>query len=399
MSVRSCGGPRRAKKSSFAFSWPVSASARGRVSRPERAATSESAIAMRFARALGSRRISREARSISARLRAAVALSIQPDSTARFRVAGVLQRSGTSDDNLFFIPLAAAQEAFRQRDRLSAVAVRLKDPADMTDVIARFTAIRDCSCTGSIRVCAAGAEPAARKPTTATAIQVTPFMPYDRLSSASSMSRRAIFLAAALLIFSGTVAASVLVARPAPAQRLVRPVPPRRTLRLPATLPRRTITLPILMYHRIGRIGPELASITQRLSVTPGEFAAQMRWLKRNNFHAVTQEQAFAALERGATLPSRPIMITFDDGYRDVLFNAAPVLKRLRMRATAYVITSRISGADVSFLSWAMLHALEQDGIEIGSHTVHHAEIPSLSDPAGLQELILDILDSGMIDL
>ena len=64
------------------------------------------------------------------------------------------------------------------------------------------------------------------------------------------------------------------------------------------------------------------------------------------------------------------------------------MLKRLGMHATAYVITGRISGLDVSFLSWAQLHALEQDGIEIGSHTVHHTEIPGLSDPTALQELI-----------
>jgi peptidoglycan/xylan/chitin deacetylase (PgdA/CDA1 family) len=81
-------------------------------------------------------------------------------------------------------------------------------------------------------------------------------------------------------------------------------------------------------------------------------------------------------------------MITFDDGYRDVLRNAAPTLKRLAMPATAYVITSRISNGDVSFLSWPQLHALEQSGVEIGSHTMHHSELPSLSDPAALQELI-----------
>ena len=96
---------------------------------------------MGSARALGSRRTSRAARSISARLRAAVAWSIQPDWTAR------------------------------------------------------FTATRACSWTGSIRFSAAAAEPAARRPAKATAIQATPFMPCNRLSTFSSMSRRAIIVA------------------------------------------------------------------------------------------------------------------------------------------------------------------------------------------------------------
>ena len=159
-------------------------------------------------------------------------------------------------------------------------------------------------------------------------------------------------------------------------------------LALPAQLPARTLHVPILMYHRIDKLRPSLASITRSLTVDPGDFAAEMRWLAAHGFHTITQAQLFAALERGRRLPARPVMITFDDGYRDVLVNAAPVLRRLGMRATAYVITGRISNGDVSFLSWAQLHALEQSGVEIGSHTVHHAELPGLSDPAALQELI-----------
>jgi peptidoglycan/xylan/chitin deacetylase (PgdA/CDA1 family) len=157
---------------------------------------------------------------------------------------------------------------------------------------------------------------------------------------------------------------------------------------LPATLPARTLAVPILMYHRIDVLRPSLPAITRSLTVAPADFAAQMRWLAAHGYHAVTQQQLFAALEHGARLPAKPILITFDDGYRDVLANAAPVLRRLGLPATAYVITSRISGSDVSFLSWAQLHALEQDGVEIGSHTVHHAELPQLTDPAALQELI-----------
>lgn len=160
------------------------------------------------------------------------------------------------------------------------------------------------------------------------------------------------------------------------------------TLTLPATLPARTISVPILMYHRIDVLRPTLPAITRSLTVAPGDFARQMRWLAGHGYHAISQTQLFEALERGRRLPAKPIVITFDDGYRDVLVNAAPVLRRLGMKATAYVITSRISNGDVSFLTWPELHELEQDGIEIGSHTVHHAELPGLSDPAALQELI-----------
>jgi peptidoglycan/xylan/chitin deacetylase (PgdA/CDA1 family) len=113
-----------------------------------------------------------------------------------------------------------------------------------------------------------------------------------------------------------------------------------------------------------------------------------MRWLHSHGFHAVSQSQLFAALERGAPLPRQPVMITFDDGYRDVLANAAPVLAGLHMPATAYVITSRISGRDPSFLTWNDLVKLEHDDITVGSHTVHHLELPGLTDRVAMRELV-----------
>jgi peptidoglycan/xylan/chitin deacetylase (PgdA/CDA1 family) len=177
----------------------------------------------------------------------------------------------------------------------------------------------------------------------------------------------------------------------APVHRGARPpvvtVAPTR-LTLPPVLPSRTLSVPILMYHRIDVVKPTLPAITQRLTVDPSDFAAQMRWLEVHGYHTLAQAQLFRALEHGARMPSKPIVITFDDGYRDIFGKAMPILRRLRMRATAYVITSRISGPDVSFLTWPQLHSLERSGIEIGSHTVHHTELPSLSDPEAQQELI-----------
>ena len=151
--------------------------------------------------------------------------------------------------------------------------------------------------------------------------------------------------------------------------------------------PNRKLSLPILMYHRVDVLRRTLPAITQRLTVSPADFAAQMRWLRAHKFQAVTQRRVFEALEHGASLPRKPIMITFDDGYRDVLGKASPVLEQLRMPATAYVITDRISAGDPSFLTWGNLHALEGRGICIGSHTVSHRELTLLSDTAAVAEL------------
>ncbi|HEU5215994.1 MAG TPA: polysaccharide deacetylase family protein [Gaiellaceae bacterium] len=144
-------------------------------------------------------------------------------------------------------------------------------------------------------------------------------------------------------------------------------------------LPSRRLTVPILMYHRIGRL-PRVGDRYPGLTVQSRVFAEQMEWLARHGFHAVSERQLFDALEWGRpALPSRPVVITFDDGYRDVLWNAEPILHRLHMPATVFVITDRISGRDSSFLTWKNLTDLERDGFAIGSHSVNHRDLTTLS--------------------
>jgi peptidoglycan/xylan/chitin deacetylase (PgdA/CDA1 family) len=158
-------------------------------------------------------------------------------------------------------------------------------------------------------------------------------------------------------------------------------------LRLPDPLPSRTIDLPILMYHRIGPIPAGIPAVTRTLTVTPEDFASQMEWLRSHGYHAVSQLQAYRALEEGKPLPAKPVMITFDDGYRDVLWHAAPVLHRLHMPATEYVITGRVSNGDPSFLTWPQLVRLERLGVTIGSHTVTHQDLVLMPASRALAEL------------
>jgi peptidoglycan/xylan/chitin deacetylase (PgdA/CDA1 family) len=149
----------------------------------------------------------------------------------------------------------------------------------------------------------------------------------------------------------------------------------------------RTLRIPILMYHRIDRANPALPSVTQRLTVRPSAFASQIRWLKVHGYETLTESRLYAALVKGGPLPRRPVVITFDDGYSDVLTYAAPVLQRFGMRAISYAITGRVSGPDPSFLTWGQLERLERAGVEIGSHTVSHVPLTGLATSSARTEL------------
>ena len=153
-------------------------------------------------------------------------------------------------------------------------------------------------------------------------------------------------------------------------------------------LAHRQVELPILMYHRINVTTSSTPAASRGLTVHPADFGRQMRWLKGHRFRTVTQREVVEALFYGRPLGPRPILITFDDGYRDVYFRASPVLHRLGLVATAYVVSGRISAGDPSFLTWGMLRALEARGIEIGSHTVRHRDLTQLSTRDAFAELL-----------
>jgi peptidoglycan/xylan/chitin deacetylase (PgdA/CDA1 family) len=187
-------------------------------------------------------------------------------------------------------------------------------------------------------------------------------------------------LAVAALVLAGSGAYGTAAAAP----RTTR-APSR--LHLPSPLPSRTVDVPILMYHRIDKADGTLPEITRSLTVDPRTFKLQMLWLARHGRHTITQRQLFDALMHGARLPRRPVMITFDDGYADVYEKAMPTLYRLGMHATSYVITDRISGGDPAFVTWRMLRGFERHGVEIGSHTVSHLDLTSLSEFQAMSQL------------
>jgi len=159
-------------------------------------------------------------------------------------------------------------------------------------------------------------------------------------------------------------------------------------LRFPSPLPTRQRVVPILMYHRVDYVTASTPAATKALTVSPGDFEHQMKWLKGHGYHTIAQRSLWNALMCGSDLPRKPIVVTFDDGYRDVYRYASPVIERLEMHATSYLITERISGADRSFLSWRQVRRFEKRGVEIGSHTVSHASLTSLSDTGALAELV-----------
>jgi len=141
-------------------------------------------------------------------------------------------------------------------------------------------------------------------------------------------------------------------------------------VRLAAPLNRRHPRTRILTYHNVGLSKHEM-------NVTPSDFGAQMEWLKKN--HSVIRLDQVPTQSEG-------IAITFDDGYRDNLVNAAPILHALGLPATVFMVAGLAgkllrdddSGDAARLMTWDELREIESLGISIGSHTVTHCRLASV---------------------
>jgi peptidoglycan/xylan/chitin deacetylase (PgdA/CDA1 family) len=142
----------------------------------------------------------------------------------------------------------------------------------------------------------------------------------------------------------------------------------------------------ILMYHSISNDADD------RLAVTPEQFAAEMQFLNVQQFQVVTLEEACMRLGSASDF-ARTIVLTFDDGYRDFLTNAVPVLERCRFPATLFIVTQesqaqwRRSGGTKPLLSREEIREIKARGFSLGSHTVTHPDLTSLDEGKLNQEL------------
>ena len=137
----------------------------------------------------------------------------------------------------------------------------------------------------------------------------------------------------------------------------------------------RQIGVPILMYHYIST-PPEDADIyRQDLSVSPEHFRSQMQYLADHGYHVVSLYDVNQALRWGTPLPANPVVLTFDDGYRDAFTQAFPVLEEFGYTATFFVITARLDEGHPDYITWTQAETMAAAGMSIESHTKEHPNL------------------------
>lgn len=150
----------------------------------------------------------------------------------------------------------------------------------------------------------------------------------------------------------------------------------------------RTLIVPILMYHYISVPPADAGRVRRDLSVTPENLRAHLQMLRAEGYESISLEQLVLALQVGQPLPSRPVIITFDDGYRDNYTEAFRILREEGMTGTFFVITKMLDQERPEYLSWDMVIEMHQAGMEIGSHSYEHVDLAGRSEDYLVYQLL-----------
>jgi GT2 family glycosyltransferase/peptidoglycan/xylan/chitin deacetylase (PgdA/CDA1 family) len=144
--------------------------------------------------------------------------------------------------------------------------------------------------------------------------------------------------------------------------------------------------LPVLLYHHVG---PPRPGMNPELSISPGTFERQVRWLARSGFTSVSCADWLAWRREARPFAENAFIMTFDDGYADLVSYALPVLRRYGFGATVFVVTGEIGGVNHwdRRAGWGELPLMNADeirrwaasGIEFGSHSRSHRDLTLLS--------------------
>jgi glycosyltransferase involved in cell wall biosynthesis/peptidoglycan/xylan/chitin deacetylase (PgdA/CDA1 family) len=150
--------------------------------------------------------------------------------------------------------------------------------------------------------------------------------------------------------------------------------------------------LPVLLYHGVGPVEP---GAYPELTIDPGKFEQQVSWLQRNGYRTIRTGDWLAWCLEGKSLPPKPVLLTFDDAYADLVDYAFPVLQAHGFTADVFVVTGQVGGHNswdqkdgsprLPCMSADQIRYWAGQGMEFGAHSRSHADLTTLS-AAALEE-------------
>lgn len=135
--------------------------------------------------------------------------------------------------------------------------------------------------------------------------------------------------------------------------------------------------VPILMYHQVKDLLPTASLDDFTWTVSPVSLDAQLGYLAEKGYVTISLDQLLDGFAGKAALPAKPVVLTFDDGWKTQYTNALPLLKKRNQTATFYVVSTYMGYG--AYFDWTMTEAVRDAGMTIAGHTLDHSDLTKLS--------------------
>jgi peptidoglycan/xylan/chitin deacetylase (PgdA/CDA1 family) len=132
--------------------------------------------------------------------------------------------------------------------------------------------------------------------------------------------------------------------------------------------------VPVLCYHQIRKATSADSASDRAYIVSPSVLDKQLQALADAGYTTISGEDYVAHMARGAKLPPKPILLTFDDASAGQYTRALPLLKKHRFKATFFVMTVVLGKP--GWMTRGQVRALDRAGMTIGAHTYDHKAVP-----------------------
>lgn len=123
----------------------------------------------------------------------------------------------------------------------------------------------------------------------------------------------------------------------------------------------------ILVYHHVSQSTPKATS------VSPDTFRQHMQYLA-DNHQVLPLEDVIKALQKNQPLPDKTVVITFDDGYKNIFENAHPILKEFAFPYTVFVNPPLIGKANYQ-LDWQQVKLMSAENASFANHGKQHQHL------------------------
>ena len=133
--------------------------------------------------------------------------------------------------------------------------------------------------------------------------------------------------------------------------------------------------VPILMYHYVSELPEDSDAYRLDLTVPPDAFEAQLAYLDEAGYSPISLTDLHLHLTEGYPLPDKPVVLTFDDGYRDAYEVVFPKLLAYGFTGTFFVLATPAHYESEAYLTWSEMKEMSEAGLDIQAHGRDHVDL------------------------